>query len=67
MDKNKVQEFIDTFNKLCAELGDSDTLTIFVKQKGTTSNAWQSDIDKHTYIDLVKLVKREIITVKNHD
>ena len=64
MTKERLQQHIDNFNQMCSELGETARLTIYVKQKGTTENAWEVTVNKDTYIESATLVKSDIITIK---
>lgn len=63
MDKERLQQHIDNFNQMCSELGENTKITIFVKQKGTTDQAWQADFSRNTYVDGAKLVEMNIIKI----
>ncbi len=63
MTKERLQQHIANINQMCSELGENTRITIFVKQKGTTDQAWQADFNRNTYIDGAKLVEMNIIKI----
>lgn len=63
MDKKRLQELIDNFNKVLAEeLGEEDVLSITLKHRDGTG--FYTTLHKASTISKAELTKREIIKIE---